>query len=230
MIASIPWSQLSPLRQARLLLFPKRYRKRRRALSIRPRRLHAGAQVSVRTRLGVVPASLVPYASHPREARGCDRRRKSAASKSAETGASADLGGFWGDFGIGLKCRVGQSIWGSLTLEQSVYGWLSRLASGHCDAYLRLLTWNDFVQPAREPIFNVPVVVLSLLAIMGIVHALTELVLSSEQMDVFLEMFAFVPARYDLRILRQLPWTLGWGAAVWTFLTYAFIHGSLMHL
>ena len=86
------------------------------------------------------------------------------------------------------------------------------------------------MQPAREPIFNVPVVVLSLLAIMGLVHALTELVLSSEQMDAFLEMFAFVPARYDLRILRQLPWTFGWGAAVWTFLTYAFIHGNLMHL
>jgi membrane associated rhomboid family serine protease len=86
------------------------------------------------------------------------------------------------------------------------------------------------VQPAREPIFNVPVVVLSLLAVIGLVHALTELVLNSEQANAFLNMFAFTPARYDLGILRRYPWTLGWGAAVWTFATYAFIHGSVMHL
>jgi membrane associated rhomboid family serine protease len=86
------------------------------------------------------------------------------------------------------------------------------------------------VHPAREPIFNVPLVVLLLLAAMALVHAVNELVLSTEQTNAFLDMFAFVPARYDLRILRQYPWTLGWGAAVWTFVTYAFIHGSLMHL
>ena len=86
------------------------------------------------------------------------------------------------------------------------------------------------MQPPRERIFNVPVVVLSLLAAMGLVHAVYELVLSGDQADAFLNLFAFVPARYDLRILHQFPWALGWGAAVWTFLTYAFIHGSLMHL
>lgn len=109
-------------------------------------------------------------------------------------------------------------------------GRLRRLATGHRAAYLPTLTWNHFVQPAREPIFNVPVVVLSLLAVMGIVHVVTDLLLSAEQADAFLEMFAFVPGRYDLRILRQYPWTVGWGAAVWTFATYAFIHGSFMHL
>src|SRR5438034_1088288 len=77
---------------------------------------------------------------------------------------------------------------------------------------------------------GVVLVVLLLLAAMALVHAVNELVLSTEQTSAFLDMFAFVPARYDLRILRQYPWTLGWGAAVWTFVTYAFIHGSLMHL
>ena len=105
-----------------------------------------------------------------------------------------------------------------------------RLATGHRTAYLRFLTWNDFVQPTRERIFNVPAVVLSLLAVMGLVHVVNEFVLSTEQANAFLDMFAFVPARYDLRILHQYPWTIGWGAAVWTFLTYAFIHGSFMHL
>jgi membrane associated rhomboid family serine protease len=84
------------------------------------------------------------------------------------------------------------------------------------------------VQPARERIFNVPVVVLSLLAVMGLVHAVYEFVLSADQANEFLDLFAFVPYRYD--VLRQVPWTLGWGAAVWTFVTYAFIHGSFMHL
>jgi membrane associated rhomboid family serine protease len=84
--------------------------------------------------------------------------------------------------------------------------------------------------PPRERIFNVPVVVLSLLVAMGLVHAVGEFVLNAKQANAFLEMFAFVPARYDLRILHQFPWALGWGAAVWTFVTYAFIHGNLMHL
>ena len=56
--------------------------------------------------------------------------------------------------------------------------------------------------PPRERIFNVPVVVLSLLAAMGLVHAVSELVLNAKQANAFLEMFAFVPARYDLRILH----------------------------
>jgi membrane associated rhomboid family serine protease len=82
----------------------------------------------------------------------------------------------------------------------------------------------------HERMFNVPVVVLSLLAAMGLVHAVSGLALNTEQVNAFLNMFAFVPARYDLRILHQFPWTIGWGAAVWTFVTYAFIHGNLMHL
>jgi membrane associated rhomboid family serine protease len=82
----------------------------------------------------------------------------------------------------------------------------------------------------RERIFNVPVVVLSLLAAMGLVHALMTLVLSVDRANDFLVLFAFIPARYNLRLLSELWWVSGWGAAVWTFLTYAFIHGNLMHL
>lgn len=84
--------------------------------------------------------------------------------------------------------------------------------------------------PPRERIFNVPVVVLSLLAAMGLVHALMTLVLSADQASDFLVLFAFIPARYNLRLLSELWWVSGWGAAVWTFLTYAFIHGNLMHI
>src|SRR5262249_4478545 len=65
---------------------------------------------------------------------------------------------------------------------------------------------------------------------MGLVHALMLLVLSGEQANDFLVLFAFIPARYDLKLLSELWWVPGWGAAVWTFVTYAFIHGNLMHL
>src|SRR5262249_839757 len=84
--------------------------------------------------------------------------------------------------------------------------------------------------PPRERIFNVPVVVLWLLAAMGLVHVLLTLVLAANQASNFLELFAFIPSRYNLRLLSELSWVRGWGAAVWTFLTYAFIHGNLMHL
>jgi membrane associated rhomboid family serine protease len=82
----------------------------------------------------------------------------------------------------------------------------------------------------HERMFNVPVVVLSLLAAMGLIHALTTFVLSVDQATDFLVLFAFIPARYDVKLLSELWWVPGWGAAVWTFLTYAFIHGNLMHL
>src|SRR5262244_31955 len=119
----------------------------------------------------------------------------------------------------------------SITLGSALRGWrLRRLASRRGAAYLRSLTWNEFVHQARERIFNVPVVVLSLLVVMALVHVVNEFVLSTEQQEHFLELFAFWPVRYDLRILSQYSWTLGWGAAVWTFVTYAFIHGNLMHL
>jgi len=86
------------------------------------------------------------------------------------------------------------------------------------------------VQPTRERIFNVPVVVLSLLAAMGLVHAVYELVLTQAQATDFLILFSFIPARYDLQVLSQLWWVTGWGAAAWTFVTYAFMHGGLAHL
>src|SRR5207245_2787476 len=35
---------------------------------------------------------------------------------------------------------------------------------------------------------------------------------------------------YDASILAELSWPQGWGAAIWTFVTYAFIHADLNHL
>ena len=86
------------------------------------------------------------------------------------------------------------------------------------------------MQPPRERIFNVPIVVLAMGALIGLVHAVFVLLLSEEQTNEFLLTFAFIPGRYDAGVLAAEPWTIGWGAAVWTFVTYAFIHSDLNHL
>lgn len=82
----------------------------------------------------------------------------------------------------------------------------------------------------REPIFNVPMVVLVLIALCGLVHGIFVLALTQAQSTEFLIDFAFIPARYDLGLLADETFVHGWGAAVWSFFTYAFIHGNLSHL
>jgi membrane associated rhomboid family serine protease len=78
--------------------------------------------------------------------------------------------------------------------------------------------------------FNVPLVVLAMVGVFGLVHALFALVLTPRQGDQLLLLFAFIPARYDMSLLAAESWARGWGAAVWSFVTYAFIHANLNHL
>jgi len=87
-----------------------------------------------------------------------------------------------------------------------------------------------FDQPRRERILNVPGVVVALLALLALVYAVFALVLTPEQMTEFLLLFAFVPARYDPGVLPDVAWPGGWAADIWTFVTYALLHGSLAHL
>jgi membrane associated rhomboid family serine protease len=84
--------------------------------------------------------------------------------------------------------------------------------------------------PHRERIFNVPAVILVLLAAMGAIHALREFVLSEDADLRALVYFAFIPARYEPSILPAGVVPGGGGAEVWTFLSYAFLHGDWMHL
>jgi membrane associated rhomboid family serine protease len=80
--------------------------------------------------------------------------------------------------------------------------------------------------PARERAFNVPAVVLALLALLGIIHVLLAFLLTQEQTNYILALFAFIPARYSAA--AWLPG--GWGADAWTFVSYALIHADLNHL
>ena len=60
---------------------------------------------------------------------------------------------------------------------------------------------DDRVDPAREPILNIPLVVVVLVAVLGLVHGLLTLVLSPQGATNFLLLFSFIPARYDASLL-----------------------------
>jgi len=81
----------------------------------------------------------------------------------------------------------------------------------------------------REPLFNIPPVVIAVLAVLVLVHAMRTWVFSEQQDIEFLLSFAFIPARYDTSTILGgvLP---GGGADVWTFFTYALIHADWIHL
>ena len=85
-------------------------------------------------------------------------------------------------------------------------------------------------QPRRERMFNVPLVVVALIAVLAGVHAFLFLALTAEQTTEILLLFAFIPARYDASVLPDIVWPGGWGADIWAFVTYALIHGDLTHL
>jgi membrane associated rhomboid family serine protease len=81
-----------------------------------------------------------------------------------------------------------------------------------------------------EPIFNVPPVVTIILLALALIHAVREFVLTSHaDLEVLLR-FAFIPARYEATPLVQGAYPGGIAADVWTFVSYAFLHGDWVHL
>ena len=81
----------------------------------------------------------------------------------------------------------------------------------------------------REPLFNIPPVIVAVLAVLALIHAARTYVLTGGQDIEFLLTFAFIPARYDTSVLGGvLPG--GFGAELWTFVTYALIHADWTHL
>ena len=96
-------------------------------------------------------------------------------------------------------------------------------------AYLRgVQSFDPPRAPARQPIFNVPGIVVALAAVMGAIEAVRSLLLSPDADIEILALFAFIPARFDSGAPFVLPG--GVWAQVWSFVTYAFLHGSWVHL
>ena len=83
---------------------------------------------------------------------------------------------------------------------------------------------------SREPMFNVPPVIVATVAVLVGVHAFRMLALNEAEDIQFLLAFAFIPARYSTDPLVQGAFPGGFGADLWTFFTYAFLHADLLHI
>ena len=86
------------------------------------------------------------------------------------------------------------------------------------------------VTKRSEPIFNLPPAVVATAAALIGIHALRALVLTEDQDAQFLLTFAFIPARYDIDLVAGGAFPGGFGADLWTFFTYAFLHADLLHI
>jgi membrane associated rhomboid family serine protease len=86
------------------------------------------------------------------------------------------------------------------------------------------------VARSSEPIFNVPPVVVTVIVLFVLILVGEEFLLTDEQDTQFLLYFAFIPARYDPALFPEGTFPGGFAADVWTFVTYAFLHGDALHL
>ena len=89
---------------------------------------------------------------------------------------------------------------------------------------------NPPTPSTRQPAFNLPAVVTGLVAILIALHAGRVLLLDQAATEQLIVNFAFIPVRETepalfATVVSWLP-----GARIWTFLTYAFIHGSWGHV
>ena len=83
---------------------------------------------------------------------------------------------------------------------------------------------------ASEPMFNVPPVVAATVAVLASIQAIREFILPESADLAVLAWFAFIPARYDPTPLVHGAYPGGIAADVWTFATYALLHGNWLHL
>jgi len=81
----------------------------------------------------------------------------------------------------------------------------------------------------REPLFNIPSVIVVVVALLALIHAARTLLLSQEQSLEFLLTFAFIPARYDSSMVLGGALPGGDAAEVWTFVSYSLLHADWTH-
>jgi membrane associated rhomboid family serine protease len=80
----------------------------------------------------------------------------------------------------------------------------------------------------REPLFTLPRSLTAVIALLAIIHLVRQF-LSPNADELVLELFAFVPARYDTTLLAA-PFPGGLAAKIWTFATYVLLHGDWAHI
>jgi membrane associated rhomboid family serine protease len=81
----------------------------------------------------------------------------------------------------------------------------------------------------REPLFNIPPVIVAVLAVLALIHAVRVYLLSNDADIEVLLTFAFIPVRYDASVVLGGALPGGFGAEVWTFVTYSLLHANWVH-
>ncbi|ALV28440.1 hypothetical protein APZ00_16340 [Pannonibacter phragmitetus] len=84
--------------------------------------------------------------------------------------------------------------------------------------------------PPSQKAFNIPAVVAVLAGLMLVVHLIRTEFLSADANYEILVLFGFWPARYSAELFGAGLVPGGYAADVWSFLTYAFLHGSWAHV
>jgi membrane associated rhomboid family serine protease len=82
----------------------------------------------------------------------------------------------------------------------------------------------------RQPVFNLPGVIVGLAAVLFGVHAVRSFVLTADHDAWLVTAFAFIPLRETLAEADVAMIPGGMGARIWTFVTYAVLHADWGHL
>jgi membrane associated rhomboid family serine protease len=86
------------------------------------------------------------------------------------------------------------------------------------------------LKSASEPMFNVPPALAVTIAVLASVQAIRDFILPESADLAVLTWFAFIPARFDPTPLLHGAYPGGVAADVWTFVSYALLHGNWLHL
>jgi membrane associated rhomboid family serine protease len=79
----------------------------------------------------------------------------------------------------------------------------------------------------REPLLNLPGALTAYVLLIAVIHL--RVLLPIEWENWTLEVFAFVPKRYDSTLL-DVDFPGGTGARIWTFVSYSLLHANLTHI
>ena len=80
----------------------------------------------------------------------------------------------------------------------------------------------------REPILTLPGALTAYVALLALIHV-GRLLLPPDLDDLVIEMFGFIPKRYDQTLLAT-PFPGGAGAKLWSFVSYSLLHANLSHI
>jgi membrane associated rhomboid family serine protease len=86
----------------------------------------------------------------------------------------------------------------------------------------------DTSAPPREPILTLPGALTAYVGLLAAIH-IVRMLLPLEWDYWTIEVFGFVPKRYDQTLL-SMPFPGGSGAKVWSFVTYSLLHANLSHI